>query len=273
MKILLKLAVLALSVPCLAQLYSGSNYLPITGDPATGVQVMDRISVDENSGQGQSTFTVTISLALSDMDGQFLRPNSSQMAFAPASEIGPSAIAYLDPPVPDFHRVRLVSYFWRIENPANRLSAGLIKDYYPGQSSILIGFTRFYNGGWQYGWVHMEREVTRIEDMLVGAGSVVRDFAFRPKGFAIHPIPGRPIRAGMEPDLPSLTTELVTLEGGGGQGVRVSWPSGWPGMMLEYTSDLTQPTEWLPVAGVEGSEAVVELPEDGQVFFRLRYVP
>ena len=233
---------------------------------------MDLILVDETAGQDQFTYWVTIALALSDVDGQFLRPNSSQLAFSPGLEIGPSAIAYLDPPSPVPPRVRLVSYFWKIQNPASRLSAGLFKDYYPNQASILIGFTRYFQGGWQYGWVHLEREVTRVEDMLLPNG-LTRDFAFRPKGFAIHPVPGRPIRAGMEPELPSLSTELVTLEGGGGQGVRVSWPTGWPGMVLEYASELKQPTEWLPVAGVEGSQAVVELPEDGQVFFRLRYVP
>jgi hypothetical protein len=44
-------------------------------------------------------------------------------------------------------------------------------------------------------------------------------------------------------------------------------------MVLEYASELKQPTEWQPVAGVEGSQAVVKLPEDGQLFFRLRYAP
>ncbi len=100
-----------------------------------------------------------------------------------------------------------------------------------------------------------------------------RWMTLRPKGFAVHPIPGRPIRAGMESDLPTLSTELVTLEGGGGQGIRVSWPTGWPRMILEYASELAQPTEWQAVVGVEGSQATVELPEEGQVFFRLRYVP
>ena len=263
---------LLMAAPCMAQLYQGNFNIPITGDPSSGVQVMDRIRATYTPGLDGSIYDVAITLAFSDVDGQFLRPNSNQLAFAPASEIGPGAIAYVDLPSTIPARIRLVTYRWRVESPGNRLSAEPGRDNFPNQSSILIGFTRLYQGALQYGWVHMEREVTRFEDMLLPDGST-RDFAFRPKGFAIHPIPGRPIRAGMEPELPSLSTELVTLGGDGGEGIRVSWPTGWPGMVLEYASELKQPTEWQPVAGVEGSQAVVKLPEDGQLFFRLRYAP
>ena len=263
---------LLMAAPCMAQLYQGNFNIPITGDPSSGVQVMNRIAVSETAGLDGPTFSVNTSLAFSGEDGRFLRLNSSRVAFDPATEIGPGTMVHVDPMTQDASRVRLVSYFWRVEYPGNRLSAEFFRDSFANQSSILIGFTRLSQGAWQYGWVHMEREVTRFEDMLLPDGST-RDFAFRPKGFAIHPIPGRPIRAGMEPDLPSLSTELVALGGDGGQGIRVSWPTGWPGMVLEYASELKQPTEWLPVAGVEGSQAVVKLPEDGHVFFRLRYAP
>ena len=267
------IAAILIAAPCMAQLYEGRfDYVPITGNPSTGPQVTYGIDVDGTNGLDSIIYRILIILRFSDVDGQFLRPDSIRLAFAPGSEIGPGAIPYLDNAVEPPARIRLLRYKWTVQFPGNRLSSELGYDNYPNQSSILIGFTRLYQGGWQYGWVHMEREVTRFEDMLLPDGST-RDFAFRPKGFAIHPIPGRPIRAGMEPELPSLSTELVTLGGDGGEGIRVSWPTGWPGMVLEYASELKQPTEWLPVAGVAGSQAVVKLPEDGHVFFRLRYAP
>lgn len=256
---------------CAAQLYSGSGDWQITGNPSAGPQIVERVRSEHIQGVDFDRYLVTTSLVFTDANGQFLRPDTVRFVFDPGIEIGPSAPVYLDQPVVSPARVRLVSYYWQVNYPGNHLSAEPSRDYFQNQARIFVGFSRLYQGGWHYGWVHMEREVTRVEDMLLSTGET-KDYIFRPKGFAVHPIPDRPIRAGMEPDLPVLSTELTTLEGGG-QGIRVSWPTGWPGMVLEYASDLSPSMEWRPVEGVVGSGALMELPEDGQLFFRLRYAP
>jgi hypothetical protein len=44
-------------------------------------------------------------------------------------------------------------------------------------------------------------------------------------------------------------------------------------MRLESAVELGIPVQWSPVFGMNGTEAVFELPEDGQLYLRLAYVP
>lgn len=268
----LLLAALCLGSSCSAQLFRDTSIKPITGDPAVGLQVMDRVFVSKTIGVDNVIYRVSNTLELSADEGAFLQPSQAVAYFTSEQSIDASSVVHEYFTVVPLPRYQLLAYNWEVQFPGNYLSASANREPLPNLREVYIGFRRLYQGGWQYGWVHMQREVTRAEDMI-GPGGGTRNYAFRPAGFAIHPVPDRPIRAGMEPDLPSLATELVTLEGGVGQGIRVSWPADWPGMVLEFASELAHSTEWQPVAGVEGSQALVELPEEGQVFFRLRYAP
>jgi hypothetical protein len=89
-----------------------------------------------------------------------------------------------------------------------------------------------------------------------------------PSGFAVQPI-----RAGEPPDLPQLVSEMLLPEEGLPTRVRVSWAAGWTSMRLESAVELGNPVQWSPVFDAAGTEAVFQLPEDGQLYLRLAYVP
>jgi len=70
-----------------------------------------------------------------------------------------------------------------------------------------------------------------------------------------------------------LVTEVLPPEEGLPTRVRVTWAAGWSSMRLESAVELGNPVQWSPVFEVTGTEAVFELPEDGQLYLRLAYVP
>lgn len=232
---------------------------------------MHGIYTSETMGLDSVDYDVVIYLAFSDQDGQFLKPDTSRLSFSEGREIGSGSLPYIDPLPASPPRVRLLAYNWKAQQPGNFLSAYSIFENYPNQTNILVGFVGQFAAGRQYGWVRMERQVSDVSQMIAPDGSISR-YAFQPTAFALHPIPDRPIRAGMPPELPVLDSSRVTLDGGV-PGIRIAWPSGWPGMVLEYASELANPTVWQPVPDVVGTDATLPLPEDGQLFFRLRYVP
>jgi hypothetical protein len=158
--------------------------------------------------------------------------------------------------------------------PGNQIFIYPAGDDFPGQTNILIGFVRQHpvGAGNQYGWVRLEREIADPRNVFREDGSE-RQVTFMPTGFAVHPIPDQPIRAGEPPDLPQLVTEVLPPEEGLPTRVRVSWAAGWASMRLESAVELANPVQWSPVFGVNGTEAVFELPEDGQLYLRLAYAP
>ena len=147
-------------------------------------------------------------------------------------------------------------------------------DSFPGQTNILIGFVRQHplGAGQPYGRVRLERETADTRKAFREDGSE-RQVTFMPGGFAVHPIPDQPIRAGEPPDLPQLATEVLPPEEGLLTRVRVSWAAGWAMMRLESAVELANPVQWSPVLGVNGTYAVFELPEDGQLYLRLACAP
>jgi hypothetical protein len=168
----------------------------------------------------------------------------------------------------------LQAYDWEVRFPGNHLFIHPGIDLFPGQTNVLIGFSRQHPlyAGTQYGWVRMGREVADLKNAFREDGTV-KQITFMPTAFAVNPIPDQAIRAGEPPDLPQLVTDVLAPEEGLPTRVRVSWPPGWANMRLESAVELGIPVQWSPVFGMNGTEAVFELPEDGQLYLRLAYVP
>ncbi len=216
-------------------------------------------------------YRIGAGLHLSGADGGFLQRDLTTVPFAAGDSIGPGSPFYSHPQGIGSGSVALGSYNWRVRFPGNVITLTAGNEYFPDQTEILLGFSRGHPGPVQYGWIRMQREVTRAQD-IIGPDGRERFYVFQPVDYAIHPIAEQPIRAGFAPELPSLS-RVVETGAGGTRMIRISWPAGWNGMRLETTYALEDPTVWTPVLDVTGNEAVFPLPEDGELYFRLNYVP
>jgi len=257
-----------------AQLIDEPLDLRVLGTDSDPGRLILHINVEYNEGVDYLSRSVTEVLEIAQPEGRFLRPNLTRLSFGPSAEISNSSLTYTNDASGKTWAMGILWYIWTEHRPGPWISSRSVKDFFPGQTNILIGFARPHpqGTGTQYGWVRLERDTPNPSDIFWPDGRE-RRVAFWPAGSAVHPIPDRPIRAGEAPDLPQLTSELLPATENLPPRIRVQWPTGWDTMRLEQAADLTTPVLWTRVPEVDGSSAEFALPEDGQLFLRLVHVP
>ncbi len=257
-----------------AQLIDESFTRLLAGEPTDTTRVVLNVTVHHTEGIDYLDRSIPQGLELTSSEGSFLQPSSTSVAFSPGSTISSASRIYTNQPSGSTRILALLWYGWTEHRPGPWITARSVKDWFPGQTNILIGFARPHpqGTGTQYGWVRLERDTPNPSDIFWPDGREKR-VAFWPAGSAVHPIPDRPIRAGEAPDLPQLTSEFLPASEGRPPRVRVQWPTGWDTMRLEQAADLSTPVLWTPVPEVMGASAELALPEDGQLFLRLVHVP
>jgi hypothetical protein len=230
--------------------------------------------VEFQSSESSLVYRVGLSMQLRDGSGVFVASSPSFPAFSHGGLIGRDSLVFTNFGGGVSWGMTIQLYNWEVRFPGNHVFVYPMGDYFPGQTNILIGFARQHPvvAGTQYGWVRLQRETADTRNAFREDGSQ-KQVTFMPTAFAVNPIPDQPIRAGEPPDLPQLVTEVLPPEEGLPTRVRVSWAAGWASMRLESAVELANPVQWSPVFGVNGTEAVFELPEDGQLYLRLAYVP
>jgi hypothetical protein len=154
------------------------------------------------------------------------------------------------------HSALILTYAWKRESPSQ---TNLVNnfDLTPGKTEVYVGFRDYLGTQAYYGWAHLQRERTNA-----GIAYVMVDWA-------VNPFPGQPIRAGEPPDLPPLSTVVDTSTDPANPTLRVSWPAGFPGVKLQTTGDLSPPVQWLDQELNAERLAVLALPPEGTLFFRL----
>ncbi len=257
-----------------AQLFDEPIKMSAEGAASDPSQVLLDVRVSHFEGIDFLDRTVIEILQLRPSEGGFRRASASRIAFAPGAVISDSSLSYTNEASGDTWAMALLWYVWTEHRPGPWVTARSVKDFFPGQTNILIGFARPHpqGTGTQYGWVRLERDTPNPSDIFWPDGREKR-VAFWPAGSAIHPIPDRPIRAGEAPDLPQLTSEFLPATESLPPRIRVQWPTGWDTLRLEQATDLAPPVLWTRVPEVVGSSAEFVLHEDGQLFLRLVHVP
>ena len=256
-----------------AQLPERSIYQHVTGssDPNLELEFASRVSI--RSTADYLKYGVSSSLTFERGFGQILICSTNRLSFATSQVLGPNSLIYANSSGYTW-AILLQTYSWEVRFPGNQIFVNSGLDLFPGETNIILGFSRQhpYFAGTQYGWVRLDRETADTKAAFRPDGTA-RQLTFLPTAFAVNPIPDQPIRAGEPPDLPQLVSELLPPEEGLPTRVRVSWAAGWANMRLESAVELANPVQWSPVSGVNGTEAVLELPEDGQLYLRLAYAP
>jgi hypothetical protein len=257
-----------------AQLIDESFTRLLAGEPTDTTRVILNVTVYYTEGIDYLERSIPQGLQLTSSEGSFLQPSKTSIAFSPGSSISSLSRIYTNQPSATMPTMGILWYSWTEHRPGPWITARSVKDPFPGQTNILIGFSRPHpqGTGTQYGWVRLERDTPNPSDIFWPDGREKR-VAFWPAGSAVHPIPDRPIRAGEAPDLPQLTSELLPATENVPPRIRVQWPTGWDTMRLEQATDLASPVLWTRVPEVDGSSAEFVLPEDGQLFLRLVHVP
>jgi hypothetical protein len=203
--------------------------------------------------------TAGVFCALRDEDEQadFLRFNATRFYFNYSEIISSNRSVYLDPDRGvNQHDILILAYSWKRETFA-RTNIIFNADVTSGKTEVYIGFRDYLDTQPHYGWAHLRRASTNA-----GVAYVMVDWA-------VNPFPGQPIRAGEPPDLPPLSTTVDTSTDPANPTLRVSWPPGFPGVKLQTTGDLTPPVQWLDQELSAERLAVVALPPEGTLFFRL----
>ncbi len=254
-----------------AQLYEFPRSTPVLEDQSGLSGVGFSIGVIGEEIPSGYRYSVSSRLFATGSDGNFLQSDLGTVPFAVGESVGPGSVFYSNPNGSGSASLSLVSYSWRIQYPGNIITVSPGRDYFTNQTEIVLGFSRGHPGPVQYGWIRMRREVTRAQDMFDNQ-TPEKFYVFQPVDYAIHPIAEQPIRAGLPPELPSMMSSVETAEDGSSV-IRISWPAGLYGMRLETTYALESPTQWTPVLDVTGNEAVFALPDEGELYFRLNYVP
>jgi hypothetical protein len=257
-----------------AQLLKRSLTIPVTGVAQPELELTYNASVSLDANENRLFYPVGVSIRLHQGSGQLLRYRLNDDGFPPGVPIGFSSLIFTNDSSGYTWGRAIHSYSWEVRFPGNQFFIYPGSDFFPGQTNILIGFVRRHpaGAGNQYGWVRLTRETADPKEVFREDWSE-RQVTFMPSGFAVHPIPDQSIRAGEPPELPQLVSEVLPPQEGLPTRVRVSWASGWASMRLESAVGLANPMQWSPVLGVNGTEAVFELPEDGQLYLRLAYAP
>jgi hypothetical protein len=187
----------------------------------------------------------------------FLRFNSMRLYFNRGEPISQSR-----PINPDVfvggnrHNALVLAYDWRRESFSETNTVANY-DFTLGKTEVYVGFRDYRASQPHYGWAHLRRDSTNA-----GVAYVMVDWA-------VNPFPDQPIRAGESPDLPPLSTVVDTATDPANPTLRVSWPAGFPGVKLQTTGDLTPPVQWLDQELSAERLAVLALPPEGTLFFRL----
>jgi len=257
-----------------AQLFTESSTTAITGIEDVDLEVTYTLTVRPEFYEDYAVYKVSSSLNLTRDFGRFLVPSADRFDFSEGGVIGSGDMTYTNASTGSTWGMPVLFYTWEVRFPGSRVFVRSDLDFFPNKTSILIGFARSHPlvAGTQYGWVRLERETTNTAAIFRPDGSE-RRIAFSPAGFAVHPIAGQPIRAGMAPELPQLVSEILPPEGEGPARVRVSWPPGLVGVHLERAENLMPPVQWVSVTAATGNDAVFEVPEDGQLYLRLANGP
>ncbi len=258
----------------MAQLAEQPYEYRITGVDNGDIELVQSVSVELESTQASLVYRVGVGLGFARGYGLFTVSKLGQTLLPKGEYIGPDSKSYTNFSTGYNWGMPVQFYNWVVRFPGNHMFVYPMGDYFPGQTNVLIGFARQHPvvAGTQYGWVRLQRETADTKNAFREDGSQ-KQVTFMPTAFAVNPIPDQPIRAGEPPDLPQLVTEVLLPEEGMPTRVRVSWAAGWSSMRLESAVELGNPVQWSPVFEVTGTEAVFELPEDGQLYLRLAYVP
>lgn len=247
--------------------------IPLSGSLDPTLELNFESDVTIRSSESFLKYEITSVLSFDRGSGEILMFRTNEIAFSIGQPVGPGSVLYMNSSGYSWI-LFLQSYVWEVRFPGNHLFITPGRDLFPGKTNILIGFARQHPfvAGTQYGWVRMQRETADTKNAFHPDGTA-KQLTFMPTAFAVNPIPDQPIRAGEPPDLPQLVTDVLAADEGLPTRVRVSWPPGWANMRLESAVELGIPVQWSPVFGMNGTEAVFELPEDGQLYLRLAYVP
>jgi hypothetical protein len=256
-----------------AQLQIEAVHLNITGTSDLNSEFNFDSKVSVGSTDEYLKYGISASLSFERGYGRILVSDQAGLGLGSGQEIGSGTPTYTNSSGYTWI-ILLQTYTWEVRFPGNHLFITPGRDLFPGKTNVLIGFARQHPfvAGTQYGWVRMQRETADTRNAFRPDGTA-KQITFMPTAFAVNPIPDQPIRAGEPPDLPQLVSEVLPPEEGLPTRVRVSWAAGWANMRLESALELGNPVQWSPVLEVTGTEAVFELPEDGQLYLRLAYVP
>jgi hypothetical protein len=221
-----------------------------------GIQIGAEVS-SRNSGAEtffRNTFSVSQYLGMDYLSGRWLGNNVSIPAGTGVSEgssingasveVGSPSSSFLGNWV-----VGLSGYVWGYEviyhEPQPPVIATTLQtNFAPGRTNLLFGFKLFEDGNPDiayYGWVELLRD----------QGDAVSQFRFG--RHAVDYLPNRGIRAGREPERPSLVS-VVTPET-----TTLSWDPFYVahGFVLERSESLTPPVNWEPVEIPIGATNVV----------------
>jgi len=259
-----------------AQLLENSRTYPITEAEDPNLEVQYRVAVEVETNDSRTLFRIESVADIKRAYGSFLLSATDKLEQPAGTVLGPEAKPFLaDETGGPYWSFLVLQYNWSFGRGNVITVYPLGPQPFPSQTSILIGFKRQHpsGDGMQYGWFRLTRETADLKMAYDPATGREHQTSFLPAGFAVHPIPDQPIRAGMPPELPQLVPEWVSGEPGEGNRVRVRWPAGLKGVHLERADSLEAPVLWTYAAGAEPNEATFELPEDGQLFLRLAYGP
>jgi hypothetical protein len=228
------------------------------GSLESGIQLGARVSVQRAGTEIDYGYNYSVGqyLGMNYMSGRWLGSDASRPSWTGVSEgitinsasveIGFPSSSFLGNWV-----VGLSGYVWGYEviyyEPQPPVIAtGLQTNFAPGRTNLLFGFKLFEDGNPDiayYGWVELLRD----------QGDAVSQFRFG--RHAVDYLPNRGIRAGREPERPSLVS-VVTPET-----TTLSWDPFYVahGFVLERSESLTPPVNWEPVEIPIGATNVVIL--------------
>jgi len=257
-----------------AQLIDQSVDRPLIGDGREDIDIRYAVFVEVSVSQSSLDYRVDAGLVFERGAGVFLTDSARRTDLPRGLWVGNNLMVYTNSSTGYSWEIGANSYAWTVRFPGNQIFVSPTSDGYPAKTVVHVGFARQHPvyAGTQYGWVRLERETADAKNAFREDGTA-KQITFMPTAFAVNPIPDQPIRAGEPPDLPQLISEVLPPEDGLPTRVRVSWASRWSSMRLESAVELGNPVQWSPVFEVTGTEAVFELPEDGQLYLRLAYVP
>ena len=246
---------LAVTSTTRAQLYEQNYLVALDVDWDQEVDIRSGIIVSYlSTSQQHRVFCCT---ALSWGRGRFLKNEVGGLDHSLGSEVSAGLPLYTATPPYNDYSLAAVLYYWQIRQPGGDLIITPGTDLFPTQLSCIIAFKVEFFDGWRVGWVRFRRPSADL------------GIAYRFDGLGYNPFPDKPIRAGFPAELPPVQTTVSE----DGQSLHLSWEPGYPGVFLLATPDLTPPVEWTPVDLSGANEAVVPLPTEGQVFFKLVHEP
>ena len=261
--LILALVLSLLAMPqCGAQLLRQSELTSINlgrdADPDLDVGIW--VVFDEHGNRNDADYWwqyfVGSGMIINRLHGKILHSESGSLVHIDSSLISTNLFEYRPSHTAFHNELGVVNYLWTAEK------GGILRyfpgaDIFPGQLACIVAFKFEDWDGWHVGWVRFRRASPNL------------GIAAYYDGMGYNPFHGKPIRAGFPPELPPVRTTVVN----DGRSLHLAWESGYPGLRLLATPDLAPPVQWTPVTLASETEAVVDLPTQGQLFFRLVHEP